>query len=77
MPVATTQERYYEMLLDRVRQDNYPSPQVLDRVEAAYCTAEQFHTYLELLLEKTGQSRYMSPQLLDRIQRLLAVAAAA
>ena len=75
--MATTQERYYELLLERIRQDNYPSPQLLDRAEAAYCTAKQFHTYVELLLDKTGQSRYMSPQLLDRIQRLLAVAAAA
>lgn len=72
-----TQERYYEMLMERVRDDRYPSPQLLDRIEAAMWTAEQFHEYLEMLVEKADESWYMSPQLLDRIQRLLAVAATA
>jgi hypothetical protein len=75
--MAATQERYYEMLMERVREDLYPSPQLLDRIEAAIFTSEQFSEFLEMLVEKADQSWYMSPQLLDRIQRLLAFAAMA
>jgi hypothetical protein len=75
--VPATQERYYEILMERIREDRYPSPQLLDRIEAAFWTSEQFHEYLELLVDKADQSWYMSPQLLDRIQRLLAVTATA
>ncbi len=71
------QERYLEILMERVSEDRYPSPQILNRIEAAIWTAEQFQGYLELLVEKADQSWYMSPQLLDRIQRLLVVAARA
>lgn len=74
--MPATQERYYEMLMERVREDRYPSPQLLDRIEAAFWTPEQFHEYVEMLVEKADQSWYPSPQLLDRIQRLLAVASA-
>jgi hypothetical protein len=63
------------MLMERIREDRYPSSQLLDRIEAAFWTPEQFHAYLELLVDKADESWYMSPQLLDRIQRLLAVAA--
>jgi hypothetical protein len=75
--VPATQERYLEMLLERIREDRYPSPQLLDRIEAAFWTPEQFLAYLELLVDKADESWYMSPQLLDRIQRLIAMAAAA
>jgi hypothetical protein len=75
--VPATQERYYEMLMERVRDDRYPSLQLLDRIEAAIWTSEQFNEYLEMLIEKADQSWYTSPQLLDRIQRLLAFAARA
>jgi hypothetical protein len=75
--VPATQERYYEMLMERVRDDRYPSPQLLDRIELAIWSSEQFNAYLEMLVEKADQSWYMSPQLLDRIQRLLAFAATA
>ncbi|HET9102011.1 MAG TPA: hypothetical protein VFN55_01555 [Solirubrobacteraceae bacterium] len=71
------QERYYDMLIRRIREDDYPSPQLLDRVEASFWTPEQFLSYVELLVDKADRSRYMSPQLLDRIHRLLARAAAA
>jgi len=75
--VPATQERYLEMLFERIREDRYPSAQLLDRIEAAFWTAEQYHAYVELLVDKADESWYMSPQLLDRIQRLLAMAASA
>jgi aspartyl-tRNA synthetase len=75
--MPATQERYYEMLMERVRTDRYPSHQLLDRIEASFWTPEQLHEYLEMLIDKADESWYMSHQLLARIQRLLAVAASA
>lgn len=73
MPSA--QERYYEMLMERVRSDRYPSHQLLDRIEAAFWTPEQIIEYVEMLLDKADEAWYPSYQLLDRIQRILAATA--
>ena len=73
--MAPTQQRYLEVLMERVRQDRYPSHQLLDRIEAALFTSEQVAAYCELLLEKIDESWYPSGQLLNRMQRLLAFVA--
>jgi hypothetical protein len=75
MPAA--QERYFEMLMERIRQDRYPSHQLLDRLEAAFWTPKQVSDYVDVLLEKVDEGWYPSLQLLDRIQRMLALTAAA
>jgi aspartyl-tRNA synthetase len=75
MPAA--QERYFEMLMERIRQDRYPSHQLMDRLEAAFWTPQQVAEYVDVLLEKVDESWYPSLQLLDRIQRMLALSAAA
>ena len=73
--MAPTQQRYLEVLMERVRQDRYPSHQLLDRIEAALFTAEQVAAYCELLLEKIDESWYPSLQLINRMQRMLAMVA--
>jgi hypothetical protein len=75
--MATAQARYLAMLMERIRQDRYPSHQLMDRVEAAFWTPQQLSEYLDLLLEKADESWYPSGQILDRIHRLLAFAATA
>ena len=75
--MPSTQERYYEMLMERVRTDRYPSHQLLDRLEAMFWTPEQIHAYAEMLIDKADESWYPSHQLLERIRRVLARAAAA
>jgi hypothetical protein len=75
--MPTGQERYHEMLMERVRNDRYPSHQLLDRIEATFWTPEQMVAYVEMLLDKADASWYPSHQLLDRIQRMLAMAATA
>ena len=75
--MATAQERYFEMLMERVREDKYPSHQLLDRIEASFWSSEQVTEYIDFLIEKTDASWYPSKQLLDRIQRLMSVAASA
>jgi hypothetical protein len=73
--MATAQARYLAMLMERIRQDRYPSHQLMDRVEAAFWTHEQIEEYADLLLEKADEAWYPSGQLLDRIHRVLAMAA--
>jgi aspartyl-tRNA synthetase len=73
--MASSQERYYEILMERVRNDRYPSPQLLDRIEQSFWTAEQVADYVEMLLDKIDETWFPSGQLLDRVQRILAVTA--
>ena len=77
MADATAQERYFEGLMERVREDRYPSHELLNRIEASFWTTEQVVEYVDLLLEKMGESWYPSKQIMDRVQRLLAYTAAA
>jgi hypothetical protein len=63
------------MLMERIRQDRYPSHHLMDRVDAAFWTPEQVSEYVDLLLEKADEAWYPSSQLLDRIHRVLAEAA--
>ena len=75
--MAPAQARYVAMLMERIRQDRYPSHQLMDRVEAAFWTPEQVSEYIDLLLKKADESWYPSHQILERVQRLLASAATA
>jgi hypothetical protein len=64
---------YVELLLDRVRQENFPNPDHLDRIEATVRSPEQVVAYVEVLLSKVEGLRYPSGAILDRIQRLAQV----
>ena len=74
---TTSQERLFEMLMERVSSDRYPSHQLLDRIEASLWTSEQIIAYVDMLLEKIDEAWYPSQQLLDRAQRMMALAAVA
>jgi hypothetical protein len=69
------QQRYYNILTDRVREDRYPSHQLLNRIEATIWTPEQMADYVALLLEKVDESHYPSHQLLDRVERMMLLGA--
>jgi hypothetical protein len=73
---APTQQRYLDFLMERIRSDRYPSPQLLDRVEMAMWTPQQVSDYVDMLLEKLDETWYPSGQLLNRVQRMLAMVAA-
>lgn len=72
----TAQERYHEMLMRRIREDRFPSAQLLDRIEAGLATSDQFVDYMDLLLEKIDDSWYPSRALMDRAERLFSRVAA-
>ena len=68
--MSDLRDRYMELLLERIREDQYPSGELMDRVEAAFTTREHVEAYLEVLLEKVDETWYPSKQMLDRINRL-------
>lgn len=75
--MPTAQERYFDGLMERIREDRYPSRQLLDRLEASFWTTSQVVEYVDLLLEKVEETWYPSHEILNRIQRLLAITASA
>lgn len=70
------QERYYELLMERVSNDRHPSHQLLDRIEASIWTAEQVINYVDMLIDKCDESWYPSHQMMARIERMLQLTAA-
>ena len=70
--MATTQERMFDVLMERVQTDQYPSGNLLDRIEALLYTPEQVIAYTEYLVEKVDEAWYPSNGLMGRVQRMLA-----
>jgi hypothetical protein len=68
--LSDLRDRYLELLFARLREDRYPSGELMDRAEAAFTTREHLETYVDLLIEKADESWYPSKQMLDRINRL-------
>jgi hypothetical protein len=71
------QQRYFDILMERVRNDRYPSLQLLDRLESILITPEQVVEYVDVLVAKLDESWYPSGQIMDRLERILGVAYAA
>lgn len=71
------QERYFEILLERIRNDRYPSLALLDRLEAILYSPEQYAEYVDVLMTKVDEAWYPSGALMDRVQRMLTLAATA
>jgi hypothetical protein len=67
------QERYHEVLMARVRNDQFPSGQLLDRIEAELSTPEQVADYVSMLIDKVDETWFPSGQLLDRIERMMSL----
>ena len=68
--MASAHDRYFELVLDRIREDRYPSGQLMDRLEAALTSRDELKEYLDVLLEKIEQDTYPSKQMLDRVHVL-------
>ena len=68
MPLTKAHDRYMQVLLDRIRADDYPSSAQMDRVEILL-DRDHVDDYLEILFEKVESCHYPSNMLLDRISR--------
>jgi hypothetical protein len=73
----TSQDRLFEVLMERVSTDRYPSAQLLDRIEQVLYTPEQVIAYVDMLIGKIDEAWYPSGQLLDRVQKMFHVTAMA
>jgi hypothetical protein len=69
--VASLQDMYVRLLLDRVRDENYPNPEHLDRIEGSLRTPDQLREYVVMLLAWVQRTKRPSPALLDRIERFV------
>ena len=67
--MATANDRYLDYLLDRLGADQYPSGELLSRVEASLDRGH-LDDYLDVLFAKVESCHYPSIHLLDRIARL-------
>ena len=71
MDGSALRQRMLDSLLDRIRDDAYPSPTMMDHVEGAMRTREQALEYAETLLEKIEDSRYPSSSMINRVYAVL------
>jgi hypothetical protein len=67
--MATANDRYLDYLLERLDADQYPSGELLNRVEASLDRGH-LEDYLDVLFAKVESCHYPSVHLLDRIARL-------
>jgi hypothetical protein len=68
MPITKAHDRYMRALLERIAEDEYPSAELMDRVEILLDDGH-VDLYLEILLSKVESCDYPSKALLDRIAR--------
>lgn len=64
-------KRITRSLLDEIREVQYPSTTMLDRVEPALADPDDLSDYVEVLVEKVESSQFPSISLLNRLEGLL------
>jgi hypothetical protein len=74
MATATPHERYVQILMERVKQDTYPSGTDMDRIEQFITTPDELTEYLEFLFENLEKSPRPKSQMKARIERILSLA---
>jgi hypothetical protein len=62
---------FVDLLLDRVRQDPYPSVLQMDMIEEAI-PPQMIGDYLQVLIDKCNEDAWPSVSMLRRIQRMSA-----
>jgi hypothetical protein len=68
----TIQQRFVQLLLDKVRSDPFPSHEHMNLLEATVRDPDQLVEYMEALMDNVESTRFPSLQLLRRIQRIAA-----
>jgi (p)ppGpp synthase/HD superfamily hydrolase len=63
------QDLVVQALLDRIREDPYPSREQMAIIERSL-TPEMAREYLDTLLDKVGQDRFPSNELLQRLEQV-------
>jgi uncharacterized protein (DUF2132 family) len=66
---SRAQQAILGMMVDKIRQDDYPSPTMMNIVES-HMTEEQLPEYLDMLMEKIQSSQYPSMDMIRRVLKL-------
>lgn len=69
---AALQQRLLDTLIERVKEETFPSVTMMNRIEASLRTREQVEEYGEVLLEKIEASRFPSISMMDRFDSVVA-----
>jgi len=70
---ASLQDTYVRLLLDRVRDENFPNPEHLNRIEESLRTPDQLREYTAMLLQWVARTKHPSAAILDRIERFVSM----
>jgi hypothetical protein len=62
--------RFYGMLIEKIREDRYPSSTMMDLVEQGL-QFDEARDYLEVLMEKLEGDRFPSVPMMHRLVRLI------
>ena len=67
--MSEANDRYVKYILSRIDEDEYPSHELMDRIEIALESRQHVAAYLEVLFDKVDSCQYPSRHILDRIAR--------
>jgi hypothetical protein len=68
-PTEVVRARLLEALMDKVREDTYPSTTMLDTIEEML-TPDDVEEYADILLSKIEDDRFPSIPMIDRLRDL-------
>ena len=77
MPTSDLRQAYLDMLMEQVRSCRFPSPTMMDRLEATIGDRRNAEEYVRALVDMMAEERFPSPMMLDRVAGLLNVLDAA
>ena len=72
MSATALRNRLTRSLLKEINEVQFPSVTMMDRVEAALGSEDDFEAYVEVLVKKVEETQYPSISLLNRLDGLLA-----
>ena len=76
MDPQEARERFVKRLLDKIDDTNFPSNELLSRVEGSIGTTDELTQYAEILIKKVEGTQFPSNELLDRVEGVVARLAA-
>jgi hypothetical protein len=71
MARSKIRDAYLAMITEQARGCRFPSPPMLDRIDAAITDREDAEDYVLTLIEKLREERFPSPTMIDRLSSLV------
>jgi hypothetical protein len=71
MATSDLRMAYLDLLMNQVLSCKFPSPPMLDRLEAAIRDPETGEEYVRALIDLISEERFSSPAMLERVSALI------